>query len=594
MPSTDHNAPGIDSGAPMVSLERVSFTYEGEKRPAVRDLSLSIPRGDLLGIIGPSGSGKTTLASILSGAVPHHFAGEFRGVCRVDGLDTCQVPLTDVSRRVGSVLQDIDAQMVAANVEDELLFGVENFGVAHDEIPDRVREALATCGILDLAHRDIATLSGGQKQKVAIAAILALRAPVMVLDEPTAALDPVSSRAVFDTLRELVTRQDMTVIVIEQKIALLSEYCDHLAVMDDGDVALHGTPREVLAHGDELRRIGVDSPRVTRVSNQFVARGLIGAPEVCLTVGEAEDLVSRVVGRDAADRPRPVAPLRAAQGPGGPGAASEAVLSLEHVSFTYPGNTASLVDVSLDVRPGELVCVIGQNGAGKTTATKLMNGLLKPSSGRVCITGLDTALTRTSEIARHVSTLFQDPDRQICKGSVVEEVAFSLELLGVPRDEALRRAADTVDHFSLPASAAPFSLGRGQRQIVALASVVVTNPQVLILDEPTSGLDYRECMVVMDAVSAARQQGCAVVMVCHDMEVVSDFATRLVVMADGRVIADGDVADVFADERVMRAASVRPPEIARLARRLSERVSPAYGRAREVADVVLVTEGLVA
>lgn len=345
--------------------------------------------------------------------------------------------------------------------------------------------------------------------------------------------------------------------------------------------------------------MGVDSPRVTRVSNLLRSRGLAREGDVSLTVGEAAALVSRVVGERgslawAATRP----PLRLEGGRrhGEPTAlelASDPMLTFDHVGFSYPGGTASVEDVSLELRPGELVAVVGQNGAGKTTVTKLMNGLLKPSSGRVTIAGLDTSRARTSQIAQHVSTLFQDPDRQICKETVVEEVAFSLQLLGTSDAEALSRARDCVEHFGLPAEAAPFSLGRGQRQIVALASVVVTNPEVLILDEPTSGLDYRECMTVMEAVEVARSRGCAVAMVCHDMEVVSDFATRVVVMADGRVLADGLPGEVFADEGLLARACVAAPQVTQLARRLSADVSRGYEGVTEVHDIVAVTEGLV-
>ena len=574
----------------LISLERVSFSYEGQPRPAVRDLNFQVGRGEFLGVIGPSGSGKTTLASILSGAIPHHYAGEFCGVARVMGTDSCEVGLTDISRRLGSVLQDIDAQMVASNVEDEMLYGLENFGVPHEVIPSRVSGALRACGVEGLARRERATLSGGQQQRLAIAAILALRPSIMVLDEPTAALDPASSRMVFETLRKLNAEEGITVVIIEQKVALLCEFCQRVAVMDEGRIAFLGSPREVFSHSRELRELGVDSPRVTRISNQLQALGLAGAADICLSVDEAEELISRIAG---GSRVREGGEARPTPGEACLGSGGAPLLLLEDVRFSYPGGEEVLKGLSLELAPGELLAVVGENGAGKTTATKLMNGILKPSSGTVTIAGLDTRRARTSEIARRVSTLFQDPDRQICKESVVEEVAFSLRLLGVGETEALSRARDTVEHFGLPACAAPFSLGRGQRQIVALASVVVTNPQLLILDEPTSGLDYRECMVVMEAVEAAREQGCAVVMVCHDMEVVSDFATRMLVVDDGRAVADGLPHELFADEALMRRARVAAPQVLELSRRLSASVSRAFEGASEVSDVVSVTKGLV-
>ena len=279
---------------PIIRIDHVSFSYGEASARALDDVTLSVSPGDFLGIIGPSGAGKTTLASAMSGAIPHHYTGPLFGSVLVDGKDTCAVTLTDISQVVGSVLQDIDTQMVASVVEDEMLFGLENFGVPHSQIEERVIDALKTVGIADLRERDIATLSGGQKQKVAIAAILALRPRVLVLDEPTAALDPASSRMVFETLRSINRELGVTVVIIEQKVALLSEYASRIAVMQGGRIALEGTPSEVFSHSAELRSIGVDSPRVTRISNSLAARGLIEAGEPCLNVREASLLIQNL------------------------------------------------------------------------------------------------------------------------------------------------------------------------------------------------------------------------------------------------------------------------------------------------------------
>ena len=231
---------------PIIELRDVSFSYGEGARAALDHVSLSISEGDFVGVIGPSGAGKSTLAAVMSGAIPHHFTGQLYGATLIDGKDTCEVTLTDISRIVGSVLQDIDAQMVASVVEDEMLFGLENFGVPHDQIEERISQTLATVGISDLREREIATLSGGQKQKVAIAAILALAPRVLVLDEPTAALDPASSTLVFETLRKVNELAGITIVVIEQKVALLSKYCDRVLVMDQGRMIEEGTPDEVI------------------------------------------------------------------------------------------------------------------------------------------------------------------------------------------------------------------------------------------------------------------------------------------------------------------------------------------------------------
>lgn len=605
---------------PIIRIDHVSFSYGEASARALDDVTLSVSPGDFLGIIGPSGAGKTTLASAMSGAIPHHYTGPFFGSVLVDGKDTCAVTLTDISQIVGSVLQDIDTQMVASVVEDEMLFGLENFGVPHSQIEERVIDALETVGIVDLRERDIATLSGGQKQKVAIAAILALRPRVLVLDEPTAALDPASSRMVFETLHSINRELGVTVVIIEQKVALLSEYASRIAVMQGGRIALEGTPSEVFSHSAELRSIGVDSPRVTRISNSLAARGLIEAGEPCLNVREASLLIQNLckasspapraaaaagVDRAGADAPATAdagrattaspgecgmaeGPRRPAMKPGG-----SPVVRLQDVTYAYPGGGASVRHLNLEVYPGEFVGLVGQNGAGKTTATKLVNGLLKPSSGTVEVAGLDTRTARTSQIARHAATLFQNPDHQICRDTVLDEVAFGLELGGVDAETARERARAVAEDFGLPLGEAPFSLSRGQRQMVALASVVVLEPELVILDEPTSGLDYRECMTVMETVRRMADRGSAVIMVCHDMEVVSDFAERLVVMADGEIAAAGPTRDLFADESLMKRASMRPPQVVELANELARTVSPRFLGLYEVLDVVSCTEELV-
>ncbi len=584
---------------PIIEMRHVSFSYGHEAARALDDITLAIEPGAFVGVIGPSGAGKSTLASVLSGAIPHHFTGQLFGETIVDGSDTCEVTLTDISRIVGSVNQDIDAQMVASVVEDELIFGLENFGVDHRHIEKFITAALDAVGIADLRDREIATLSGGQKQKVAIAAILALAPRVLVLDEPTAALDPVSSRMVFDVLRDLNRNEGITVIVIEQKVALLSEYCDRLVVMNGGRVALDGTPHEVFAHGSELRAIGVDSPRTARISNSLAHRDLCPAGSPCLNVDEAASLIAGIVGAHAS-APVPVeaeangrvtaSPHAPAPRPHAEGA--EPIVRFSGVTFAYPGGGASVNNLDLTVYPGELVGIVGQNGAGKTTATKLLNGLLKPSSGSVVIAGLDTREVPVSRIARHVATLFQNPDHQLCKNTVLEEVAFGLELAGVSQTDAEARARRVIERFGLPADEAPFSLSRGQRQMVALASVVVTEPAVVVLDEPTSGLDYRECMTVMETVREMAEHGSAVVMVCHDMEVVSDFAERLVVMADGCILARGATAEVFADAALMARARVKPPQVIELSQRLAAEVSPAFAHISEVAGIVNTTQAL--
>ena len=589
---------------PLLELKDVSFKYVNRNKDdsldsskaqdstfALKDVSLSIESGEFVGIIGPSGSGKTTLASLFSGAIPHHYSGELSGSVKIAGQDTKNLALTNIACLIGSVIQDIDAQMVAANVEDEILFGLENFGVAHSEIPSRIDEALQIVGISDLRNRDLDTLSGGQKQKVAIAAILALKPKVMVLDEPTCALDPVSSKMIFSILKDLNKNFGITVVVIEQKVALLSEYCKRLVVLSNGTLSLDLPVSQALKNMDLLYSIGINYPRTTHLVNDLQSKNVCSKSDLPVSV---EDTVNTIVntinsrksltsnsnshgnshGDSHGEFDNSECDSNTSAVAGDFSHESQAYaqssaqdqskntspcLSLKNVSFSYPSGVSALKNVSFEAYAGELVTLVGRNGAGKTTVTKLINGLLKASSGNIFIDGKDTSNMKISQIAHYVSTLFQNPDRQLCKDTVLEEVAFSCILLGESVKDANDHAMQMIEKLNLDPKASPFMLSRGQRQMVALAATVVTKPKILVLDEPTCGLDYMECLRIMQVVEDLRDHGCCIIMVCHDMEVVLDFATRLIVVNDGKILEDGSISCVFENNAICDEAALCAP-----------------------------------
>nr|WP_217430142.1 ABC transporter ATP-binding protein [Gardnerella vaginalis] len=580
----------------MLELKDVSFKYVNRNKDdsldsskahdstlALKDVSLSIESGEFVGIIGPSGSGKTTLASLFSGAIPHHYSGELLGSVKIAGQDTKNLALTNIACLIGSVIQDIDAQMVAANVEDEILFGLENFGVAHSEIPSRIDEALQIVGISDLRNRDLDTLSGGQKQKVAIAAILALKPKVMVLDEPTCALDPVSSKMIFSILKDLNKNFGITVVVIEQKVALLSEYCKRLVVLSNGTLSLDLPVSQALKNMDLLYSIGINYPRTTHLVNDLQSKNVCSKSDLPVsvedtvntivnTINSGKSLVSHDDSHSEFDNSEYDSNKSAVAGDfsnelqvsnqssaQNQSKNTSPCLSLKNVSFSYPSGVSALKNVSFEAYAGELVTLVGRNGAGKTTVTKLINGLLKASSGNIFIDGKDTSNMKISQIAHYVSTLFQNPDRQLCKDTVLEEVAFSCILLGESVKDANDHAMQVIEKLNLDPKASPFMLSRGQRQMVALAATVVTKPKILVLDEPTCGLDYMECLRIMQVVEDLRDHGCCVIMVCHDMEVVLDFATRLIVVNDGKILEDGSISCVFENNAICDEAALCAP-----------------------------------
>ena len=278
----------------MIQIQDFSFTYKSGETPALQEISLTVPDGGFLGVIGPAGAGKTTLARAIAGMIPHHYPGDFYGSVTVNGLDTVDTSILDLSRLVGTVFQDVESQIISPLVEDEMLYGLENFGVPREEIPGRIDEALERVGIADLRDRSIASLSGGQRQKVAIASIIALKPRILLLDEPTGELDPRSSRQIFSLLKELNEEQGITVILIEQKIMLLCEFASQLAVLSKGRIIRQGETRDVLSHAEELQALGVNCPRVTTLSRLLTEKTGAEQP-VCINLDEAENMVRRLI-----------------------------------------------------------------------------------------------------------------------------------------------------------------------------------------------------------------------------------------------------------------------------------------------------------
>ncbi len=535
----------------MITIRDFSFVYREGDAPTVSGVNLDIPKGAFVGITGPAGCGKSTLTYALNGIIPHCYPGDFYGSVQVDGLDTCEASLTDISRVVGSVCQDIDSQIVSSIVEDEILYGLENFGVPHSEIEERVSEALNDMGIAELRDRSIASLSGGQKQKVAIASILALRPRVLVLDEPTAELDPASSLQVFELLDRYAREHETTVVVVEQKIALLARFASQLVIMNEGRIVFADKPRCVLAHANELANLGVNCPRATTLMNRL-------GYGVCRNVEEARDMLA-----EALPTPTHAATMQVER-LSSPTHTQPTILEFRNVHASYDEGTPILRGVSFTIREGEFVAFAGTNGAGKSTTMRLANGLLKPDSGTVLVNNMPTTHLQTSELAQRVGFLFQNPDRQICCPTVREELLFGFRALKKDESEAAKRVDAIIEEFGFNPDDDPFLLNRGTRQLLALASIVVLEPRVIILDEPTTGLDYRECEKVMSIIRRLHASGTTVIMVCHDMEVVADFAERVIVMNEGCVIGDGPTFAMLRSEETLQTARMTPPQIVEL------------------------------
>ena len=548
----------------MIEIQELTFKYAEAKKNALENVTLNIQKGDFVGIIGESGAGKTTLCSCLNALIPHHYTGDFYGSVKVEGQDTFDVKPDKLALKVGSVFQDIESQIVSYFVEDEILFGLENFGVPANQIEERITEALEALGISELRHREISTLSGGQKQKVVFASIIALKPDYLILDEPTGELDPASSLQIFKLLKKLNEERGITVIVAEQKIMLLCEFVKKLIVLEKGTVVHYGEIRSTLTHQREMEEAGINCPRVLTLTGKMMEEGLTPSgmkteERICLNTQEAADFIKRMMGNDCHVKTDDDS-FKPSQEPVTE-PSEQPVLEFKNVCFSY-NETANVHDLNVKIQKGDFTAITGSNGAGKSTFSKLCNGLLQPSAGDVFVLGQNTKRNKVSSLAKHIGFLFQNPDRQICCSTVEEEIAFSLKNNGLSKEEIQRKVEVTIKEFGFDAKTEPFNMSRGQRQRLCLACLIALNPEILILDEPTTGLDYRECMEMMNRIRELNENGTTVIMVCHDMEVVLDFAKSVIVMNRGEILAQGATREILSNKELLAKARLLQPQIA--------------------------------
>ncbi|WP_435737208.1 energy-coupling factor transporter ATPase [Cellulosimicrobium sp. PMB13] len=574
--------------------------------PTPSGVTFEVRAGEAVLLLGPSGCGKSTLALATNGLVPHVVGADLEGSVRVRGRSTAEHTPPELSRDVAMVFQDPDAQVVTGTVLDEVCFGPENLLLDVDEVLARAEAALRTVGLWDRRTHDPATLSGGGRQRLAIACALALGSPLLVLDEPTANLDPVGTEEVYAVLRGVVARGDRAVLLVEHDLDAAVSLVDRVVVLDAaGRLVLDGPARDVLAgHAEELSDLGVWLPTATLAALRLRAVGVHLDP-VPLTPAElttALDAVPVLPDPLSAD-PRPPRPRTvtardgvehpdgmASQAPDGTGTAAP-VLVVDRLTFRRGrarAATTVLRDVSLAVAPGELVAVVGANGAGKTTLAQLAAGVLRPRrgalDGSVAVAGLDPTTADPRELAQRVGFVFQNPEHQIVTTRVDDELALGLRVRGVAEDEIAARVDDVLRRFGLAdlRDRHPFLLSGGQKRRLSVGTAIVCRPDVLVLDEPTYGQDRERAAELLDLLTALHREGTAVVVVSHDMQLVAEHATRVVALADGAVLADGAPADVLADDAVLRAAGLRPPALARATRHLAH---PAWRTVTRLADL---------
>ena len=507
---------------PVISIEKVTYTYPGEARPALSNFSLQVDEGEFLLVTGVSGAGKSTMLRLLNGLVPHFYGGVLSGSVRVASCDPVELGPGEMSDMVGLVFQDPEAQFVAEAVEDEMAFAMENAGLPMPLMRKRVEEALNALGIEHLRARRVSTLSGGERQRVAIAAVLTMQPKVLVLDEPTSQLDPQSAEEVLDSLVKLNQDLGLTIILSEHRLERVVQHADRILYIGlDGDTVI-GEPREVLA---EIPL----APPLAQVGK------LLGWSPLPLSIKEARRFSSRW---------QPSLPGEQIARAGTAG--RQRSISLQDVWFGYTGREI-LRGFNLDLYPGEITALMGRNGAGKTTILKLIMGLLKPSRGRVETMGMETRQAAPDALSRLVGYVPQQPDVLLFADTVQGEIDFTRRAHRLPPG-----GSDLLARLGLVTYSGhdPKDLSVGERQRVALAAVLAGEPRALVLDEPTRGLDYLQKEALVSLLRRLRDEGGTVILATHDVELAAQLADRIVLIGDGEIVADGSAREVMSGSLV--------------------------------------------
>ena len=545
----------------VLKVENLWYSYPRSEEWALKGVNLEVKKGEFIVLTGPSGCGKSTLALSVCGYIPHVIErGRMKGRVYVKGVDTRKKELHELTQLVGVVLQNPEDQLFALTVEEDVAFGPENLALPVEEIRRRIDRAMKDAGVWEIRHKENFALSGGQKQRTAIAGILAMEPEILIFDEPTSDLDPQGAYSVLSIISEIKSRRDVTVILIEHRLDEVSKYADRIVLMDRGRIIIDAEPHEAYKRLDEFLKLGVRPPQVSEAAYKY---GKLDA-KIPISLEEAENYFSRIVGSERRfplklDEKEEVK-------------VSENVIEFEDVWVRYSDGTVAIKGVTLQVKRGEMLAIIGRNGSGKSTLMSLTVGLNKPWKGKARVMGLDVSTTPTRKLVEHVGYVFQNPDHQLFTNTVEEELAFGPRNYGLPEEEIKRRVEEALKLLELEEfrKAHPHALSRGQRRRLAVASILTMEPEILVLDEPTTGQDWGHSTMLMNiARKLNREKGVTVIFITHDMRLVAEYADRVVLLENGKVRMMGTPRQVFNNPEIYDY-NILPPYITQLSHRLFE------------------------
>lgn len=544
-----------------IKVENLKYKYPHSKELALKNISFEIERGEFIGIIGENNSGKSTLCQSFIGLVPNFYKGAYGGKVIIDELEVAKSDISKLCSKVGIVFQNPFNQLTGAkdNVYEEVAFGLQNLGLSRSEIHTRVEEALKLLDIESFKSRNPFDLSGGQMQRVAIASILAMKPEIIVLDEPTSQLDPQGSEEVFRAVNKL-TESGITVIMVEHKIEKIAEYSDKVMLLHKGELISFDKPEKVFSM-DNLKEYGINAPIFTRICSELGIRDketnlypttLDKTKKVLLNLRKFNSfnkIIEATTESIIENR--------------------DDIIKVNNLEFSYEADKGILcgINFNLDKRT---TAIIGQNGSGKTTLVKLLKGLLKPISGSIYYKGENISTKTVSMLASNIGLVFQNPNDQIFKNKVIDEVMFGPLNIGMSHELAKEKSIKALDMVGLRnvIDENPYDLGLSERKLLAIASVIAMDTAVIILDEPTIAQDYRGKEVIKKIIKKLKDLGKLVITIIHDMDFVAEAFERTIVISKGNILLDDSTKNVFSHEDILKEAHLDVPNVTKLCKKL--------------------------
>ncbi|MGD8780601.1 MAG: energy-coupling factor transporter ATPase [Ignavibacteria bacterium] len=552
----------LERGSIFVDLKK--YKYENGVANTLRKLNFNVNKGEFVGLMGRTGAGKTTSLMLLNGLIPHFFEGEFDGKIIANTMNTARYRIQTLARFIGFVMQDPETQIFGITVEKDVAFGPSNLAYGKEKIKELVGKSLNAVGLSGYEKRITTELSGGEKQRLAIAGILAMEPEILVLDEPTSELDPSGRKEIYKLLSNLGKSSGVTILISGHDSEEMLEFSDRILVLDNGTIFWDGKPSALFQDIELLEKLGIRPPEAAEISYRLVKEKILPSGSIFINNDEFVRYFTSNYKFENKNHTNDESKQKKAD--------DDIAIEARNLNFVYSNGKHALRNINLKICKGEFVALIGKNGAGKTTFSKHLNGLYRPTEGQIFINGKDIAGISTAELSHSVGYVFQNPDHQIFAASVWEEVAFGLKNLHLTDEARGKRITDALEFVGLGdfKERHPFMLGKGERQKLAVATILAMEPDILVIDEPTTGQDWDGTKRMMNMMEKLHKKGHTILAITHNMRLAAEYADRVIVFANGQVVLDGKPEEVFYQQEILESAFVTPPDSVLIASRLRQ------------------------